>query len=108
MKYTKEQLTEMSDLEINLAVAEKLGYKARVVNDTFVEVKQINRTWDWLFFNPCEDWYDVMPIAEKYGIDINFIKPANNPLALRFEIASNNKNHRRAICEVFLMMDKDN
>lgn len=101
MKYTKEQLDEMSDYEIDIAVANKDKIPENALNS----IK--SRAWSYL-----GDWNNVMPIAEKYGIDVCFSGALGKisttycldlPVDNRCE--SDNKNPRRAICEVFLMME---
>jgi hypothetical protein len=124
MKYTKEQLDRMDDVQITLAVAKKLGLVGRIVR--LEKLERPSKEWRIVeyveitctdnqtrtVFKPCESWDDVMPIAEKYEmkLDINDIysevmvtEPCCDTYSVLAE--SHNSNPRRAICEVFLMMD---
>jgi hypothetical protein len=119
MIHTQEQLDLMTDHEVGLAVAKKSGINYR--EKSRVCPKGIKKSWleifieserYWEIFNPCEDWNDVMPIAEKYHLSVSF--DADGPFVYTVDnIAllnkdhkqANNPNPRRAICEVFLMME---
>jgi hypothetical protein len=104
MNYTQTQINEMSDFDINLAVAKKLGHETKVYankHSSFVEIKNEYNSWDC--FEPCTNWNDIMPIAEGYHIEMN---PAMGFAWHNLGgLVSENKNPRRAICEVFLMME---
>ena len=65
--YTEEQLDAMSDLDITIACANKLGYPVTDINSYGVIV--FNGV-DQVIFNPLESYNDCMPIADKYCIDI--------------------------------------
>lgn len=112
MTYTPEHLAEMSDHEINLAVAEKLSLEHFILHDEvrayhfFGEIKCHNA------FSPCSNWNNVMPIAERYAISVKFPSFYREiPEARKYihkkdcYLSCNNQNPKRAICEVFLMMD---
>lgn len=114
MNYTREQLVNMSDHEVNLAVAKKLdnGY----ADDGFNRVTKVGKTRGGNHytreFAPCERWNDAMPIAERYGIHVSFdVYPNTTDICASSDlfddnpVSSENKNPRRAICEVFLMME---
>ena len=130
MTYTKKQLSEMSDLEINMAVAEK-AYRTDGYDTEFPKVfsDESSAGWLWLskvspayhtcgigFFRPCENWNDVMPIAEDYGINLRWILGFDHKTVNGFEaeteewgsVSVGKENAKRAICEVFLMMDIEN
>lgn len=106
MIYTQEQLNEMSDNEINLAVANLLSHKnytneSTIRTNNFEEWMQLND----VIFNPCGNWNDVMPIAEKYGIEV---APRSKTAWAYDEDGVNQvvcKDAKRAICGVFLMME---
>jgi hypothetical protein len=97
MIYTQEQLNEMSDHEINIAVADKRGL-------------QLGSNWS---YQPTMRWDEVMPIAEKYGIDVtnSLSINATNDVADWLDeyyigvLSSSNKNPKRAVCEVFLQLE---
>ena len=106
--YTKEQLDRRSDHEVSLAVAKKLNldyqYYSDNANDGFVEV--LNEEYIWDCFNPYENWNDVMPIAIDNQISIEH--HSNTAwVARKGEIFSLGVNPKRAICEVFLMMEHE-
>jgi len=109
-QYTKEQLDAMSDHDITLATAKKLGLETKVYTNrhaSFVEVKNKYNSWDC--FEPCTNWNDVMLIAEKYGISLIY-RNVNKMIPMaKFDDSNfqSNKNPRRAICEVFLMMGSE-
>jgi len=116
MQYTKQQLDEMSDHDIDLAVSRKINaiYQGNGIKSSYFEITIHNglNSSD-LRFNPCESWGAVMPIAEKYemkldfnGIDCEVM--ATEPCCDTYRVLaqSSNKNPRRAICEVFLMMEE--
>jgi hypothetical protein len=105
MQYTKEQLGAMSDHDITLATAKKLGLETKVYTNrhaSFVDAKNKHNSWDC--FEPCNRWDDVMPIAIDNQISI---EPHYNDVWIvrKGEIFSLGVNPRRAICEVFLMME---
>jgi hypothetical protein len=122
MIYTEKQLSEMSDLEINMAVAEK-AYRTEGYDTEFPKVfsDESSVGWLWLskvspayhtcgigFFRPCENWNDIMPIAEKYKIGVQFNIENGTGMAMAYkQKGSVCKNPKRAICEVFLMIDID-
>lgn len=115
MKYTPEQLKEMSDHEINIAVAEKLNLNFQVSKTSGVPKECCIALKDGygiysVLFDPCSRWDDVMPIAENSDI---WVYSTGNPVAgfgnssHKRYYESFNKNPKRAICEVFLMLDLD-
>lgn len=61
----------MNDLEINIAVAEKLGAvnvrPTKEGTNVFWEVKH-----NFFVKNYCNQWSDAGPIIEKYKINLNF------------------------------------
>ena len=112
---SQEKLEVMSDYEINLAVAHKLNYKTMCVENANDDI-ELFVIYDkdhglhhagWIGFSPCEDWSDVMQILEKYKIGL---EPYFNEtwVARKKNINNRNLNPKRAICEVFLMMDITN
>jgi len=121
MAYTKERIKQMSDHQINFAVAEK-AYIVEAIEDTsFHVVKGTDHHWKWLdifgvhpawsscgipFFRPCSNWNDVMPITERFNF--NIVSPASKSVSVTWKghkLTHHNPNLKRAICEVFLMMD---
>ena len=63
----------MNDLEINKAVAEKLGYQYKIGSleyDTETGLFPIHQGVTCFEFNPVRDWENAGPIIEKYKIDI--------------------------------------
>lgn len=109
VQYTKEQLQGMSDIAINLAVGKKYRGEQMCVlykNKCAMMVDSIEA------FIPCNDWNDIMPIAERYEMKLNFngidcevwtISVCGDTSPITY--FSCNKNPQRVICEVFLMMD---
>lgn len=85
----------MSNHDINLAVGMKLD-----IGD--VELYGLaSGVWSYT-----DEWNHVMPIAEKNDFNMRFIDgfvEFDNDVDKA--ISSVNKNYKRAICEVFLMMD---
>lgn len=77
--YTKEQLDQMSDFDLNKAVAEKLGVYISKDEDDIqgVIVKQFNKIDKTKFIHVkadyLENYNDCMLIADKYGL---VLKPA--------------------------------
>jgi hypothetical protein len=119
MQYTKEQLDAMGYHDITLAVAKKLGLETKVYTNrhsSFVEIKNEYNSWDC--FEPCDRWDDVMPIAIENGIGLAqmangntrafcytaFIDKRGNRVGF---LNNDHPNPRRAICEVFLMIQKE-
>ena len=63
----------MNELEINKAVAEKLGYQFQIgsqEDDTETGVYLVHQGVVCLEFNPTRDAQDAWPIIEKYKIDL--------------------------------------
>ncbi|RUM91026.1 MAG: hypothetical protein DSZ27_07135 [Thiomicrospira sp.] len=127
MIYLQEQLSKMSDLEINMAVAKK-AYRTEGFDTEFPKVFSDKSSvgWLWLskvspayqtcgigFFRPCENWNDIMPIAKENKISLTWCDDGDAlvtdsiiDLECGFEcIEVKSNNPERAICEVFLMMD---
>jgi hypothetical protein len=111
MQYTRKQLDKMGCHDVNLAVAKKLGlgtevgrneYKSGAVIGEFVFVYL--KPNSKVRFEPCTNWNDVMPIAIDNQISI---EPYFNSVWMvrKSKTYSLNQNPRRAICEVFLMME---
>ena len=115
MKYTQEQIDKMSDHEINLAVAKKNFVRNELIKDHKTHVIVTTVGLGGSNFNPCKTWNDVMLIAEKYDIGVypgsNYayfskcLEMFRGECQESISVESTNKNLRRAICEVFLMMD---
>lgn len=79
MKYTKEQLEQMSDFEINKALAEKLMpnfhsfYKNSSKNDVCCYRKLDNgEIVSSAIVNYLSNWSDIMPLAMEH--DVTYIK----------------------------------
>ena len=112
------QLKNMSSDEINIAVAKKLNLEHQLNRDNLIEWVEVkNYLNNWIMFNPCEEWGDVMPIAIAQGIGIAQMANGNTRVyhytpfigknGNRSGFLNNdNPNTTRAICEVFLLMDK--
>lgn len=100
--YTKEQLSKMSDHEINLAVAEKinLNFYVRDYQDIEIVIQGKEEHLDYCIFDPCKNWNDVMPVAKKYKIDVY----TSSSGAFTEYLYIEHQNNRRAICEVILMV----
>lgn len=104
MKYTVNQIEEMSNYDVNVAVAKKYNPENSKVEgwlDGFLPK-----------FNPCSNWNDVMPIALKYGMVIELSQLSGTRVSYSINFDLNDKykeswdeNPCRAICEVFLMID---
>jgi hypothetical protein len=109
MQYTSDQLQTMTDDEVDIAVAKKHG----VEYETYRDLSNGGRAYS--FFQPCKNWNDVMVIAEKYDIVVyakdgcaifsKCLEEFRGECQEDIFIESENDNPRRAICEVFLMMD---
>ena len=101
MIYLNEQLSKMNNDEVEYAVGKKLGdvYKdsdGRLIRNYERYSKQ---------FNPTKSWNDVMPIAEKYKFNISLASYSVAVTWLGYKMVNHNRNIKRCICEVFLMMD---
>lgn len=70
--YSKEQLDQMSDLELNKAVAEKFWLDFYIHNES-VRLSSGTHLIDDSYFEPLKNYNDCMPIADKYGL---VVKPA--------------------------------
>jgi hypothetical protein len=113
MQYTKEQLDNMDDVQIDLAVSKKLGLIGGIVRIEQSKKEYIELTdkggQKRTVFAPCECWDDVMPIAISEWI--SFDTHGNGvgkytAYSYGSTFTAVNKNPRRAICEVFLMMER--
>jgi hypothetical protein len=113
MQYTKEQLDKMDDVQMDLATAKKLGLVGRIVRIEQSKKECIELTdkgsQKRTVFSPCSNWNDVMPIAVKHRMVVDTEWPDVRIMDYSGECTdiiyrSGNKNPRRAICEVFLMM----
>ncbi|MEJ6939429.1 phage protein NinX family protein [Proteus mirabilis] len=60
--------TELSELEINKRVAEKLGLAYEVTR--YGVVTRMSNKEQWREFNPCNNPTDAMPIINEYGISL--------------------------------------
>lgn len=106
MTYIPEQLEEMSDHDINVAVAEKQDLPFKLMsgrNGKWVEIEGR----EGFSYSPTSLWQHVMPIAEKHDISVRFIDGIvefDNETD-DYHSALINGNPKRAICEVFLQMN---
>lgn len=107
MVYTEEQLKDCINHGINLAVAKKLklDFEVRDYQGLEIVIPEKEDNLDECLFDPCNNWNDVMPIAEKYELQIDLRSNTCYHPVCDTAYISTNKNPRRAICEVFLMMD---
>lgn len=99
MKYTREQVEKISDMDINLAVGKIYrGRRAMMADSTEA-------------FIPCHNWDDAMQIAKANEMSIEFLGGETGDLSIvcyqgaHSPICVKSLNVRRAICEVFLMME---
>jgi hypothetical protein len=119
MQYTKQQLDNMDDVQLTLAVSKKLGLVGRIVRieNPELKLKEYVELTDKgsqkrTVFSPCTNWNDAMPIAVKHRMVVDTEWPDVRLMDYSGECTdiiyrSRNNNPRRAICEVFLMMEKE-
>lgn len=72
MKYTKEQLQGMSDLEVNRALAMVMDKYAGVVGEWMPNGVKVNDD-SGFFYSECDycnNWNDVMPLAVEHRISL--------------------------------------
>ena len=123
---TLEQLSELSDYEINCAVAEKLGHviynkitRAHFndhSNDLLISPRGVEQVW----VDYCGTPNDYMPIAIEHGIDIKFDSVDSNEFDTGCDWVSCSylnskcdmafyprKKTGRAVCIAFLLMELD-
>ena len=68
MNYTREQLENMSDFELNTAIAKFLGFAPHDYNfDGLVTMHKGYKTTTFDF----RDWSDIMPLAVEHKLIIN-------------------------------------
>lgn len=113
---TEKQLSEMSDFQVDRDTAIKAFGKdnvkvvqARHEPDVLV-LKPGMEHVGFVGFDPTSNWADVMPIAEKYGMVVELSTLSGTKVSHGVEeigryIENWNENPKRAICEVFLMME---
>lgn len=74
MKYTKEQLQEMSDLDINKALAVLSGWRLdNGQNNELSSALVVRKHCDGITrtaVDYCNNWNDVMPLALVHNLDI--------------------------------------
>ncbi|MFL6615982.1 MAG: phage protein NinX family protein [Pantoea agglomerans] len=113
--------SEMTDFEINCAVAASLGRelfynspgepgkrrKSFVINDRCRDVYESD-AWSSDVFAPCKSWADAGPIIERYRITIMPASQGENWMAQAFEYALADVSTRplRSAMIVFLMMQE--
>lgn len=120
MKYTKEQLDNMTDAEINAKVSQSwLPCDYYISEDGVIYLTNVNtylgahgepeeRTEVYGRFSPCSSWNDVMPILTAYKLIMDWVGDEcfiSSCVMPPHPVCSYNENPRRAICEVFLMMN---
>ena len=121
MNYTKKEIKKMTDLEINLAVAKKFfdspynqdiiitkGFLSGIMKmfkevrpKVMVEYIGGGICTNYFNFDPCNSWKDIGMFIEESGVNINF----DERLAYNGKIKSTNPNIKRAICEVYLLVE---
>lgn len=129
MKHTNSKLNEMTDYQINYAVALKLGLKIFDGAVTRIDGEQSVRLAPHRNFNPCNNWSDVMPIIKANKIGINnityvdrvgglgeaqqdpssagvYVEVVEGGGCRSYWLESENDNLLRAAMEVFLMLDE--
>ncbi|EPW3172623.1 phage protein NinX family protein [Providencia stuartii] len=96
--------TELSELEINKRVAEKLGLAYEVTR--YGVVTRMSNKEQWREFNPCNNPADAMPIIIENKIGLSPMYHSNKWTAdcLDYDFISVNKNPLRAAMELFLLM----
>jgi len=124
MKPTLEQINELSDYEINCAVAEKLGHviynkiTRTHFNDHSNELLISPRGVEQVWVDYCGTPNDYMPIAIKHGIDIIFSSDGYDVQACGYsdkDFSSSDcwsstmpkAQTGRAVCIAFLLMELD-
>ncbi|MBT0725436.1 DUF2591 family protein [Rosenbergiella sp. S61] len=99
---------EMTDFEINKAVADKLGYAGRTSRHPQLEdVVLISSSHGGIIIDYCNSWADAGQIAHQYKINLYFSNNENmaeHRQTGKEIITCTDYNPCRAICIVFLMM----
>jgi hypothetical protein len=72
MKYTKEQLEGMSDLEVTEVIAKKLGMEIITQSDDSVVCGYAGLRSTVAGRNYCTNWNDIMPLAVEH--DVAYLK----------------------------------
>ena len=117
MKYTQEQLDGMSELEKNVAVAEKLGLKCRAICESIsnaVEIDEHGTTFRPI--NYCNIPNHIMPIVFEYEVSL-FSPDCPDDKWMAFsgagshcqeeDVKATSTNPLIAIVDCFLMMDEE-
>ena len=68
MKYTKEQLYGMSDLEVTEVIAKKLGMEIITQSDDSVVCGHAGLRSTVAGRNYCTNWNDIMPLAVEHNV----------------------------------------
>jgi len=120
--YAQEQLDAMKNYEINLAVAEKLGYYTGVASGKCsISIHPFRESGSTArFFNPYEVPNDYMPIVIEHHISIDFDVNRNVCAVFTINYSDDYKTSDfvasrdlpkdqigRAVCECFLMMETE-
>ena len=109
--YTQEQLSEMSDFEVNKAVALKLGDGPLNIppsNNENAVMIITDATCPPLVYDYCNSWADAGPLIEKYGICLTkTTRTGEEWFAFLWSsnVEARSESPTRAICECFLMME---
>ncbi|HGM9927002.1 phage protein NinX family protein [Proteus mirabilis] len=103
--------TELSDFEINKKVAEELYYKFEAVGDLVIVTKKYVGCFlpSPVFFDPCNNPVDAMPIIIENKIEMNFVNnvicwSATHRYTIKGELEACGHRYYRIAMEVFLMM----
>jgi hypothetical protein len=111
MKYTKEQLEVMSDLEVTEVIAKKLGMEIITQSDDSVVCGYDGLRSTVAGRNYCTNWNDIMPLAVEHEISLMKYNNQNGWMAIRsappVAIYSINQSPQRAIaCCLILVLQE--
>lgn len=123
MNYTREQLEQMSDFEINKALANKIGWEVADICDksslgmttnfhqrypnTIWALKRAGDAWEQICFTGSDGWNDIMPLAVEY--DVTYIKHYKTAYSKlngdRYDKMFTSESPQRAMACCLLMME---
>lgn len=102
----REMMTKLTDFELNMAIAEKLGliiHASDILTDgVWVHVGNPRSEQLKDYYN---NWNDLMPLADKYMPELEFFKDSDGMLtcrATKFDIYCVGDSHQRALAECLL------
>lgn len=107
MIYERSQAQRMTNHEIAIAVAKKLGYRFRTTETNVYLAKLHSKDVISVegVFKPYERWDDCMPIAVKYNMSLHEETAQIFDEQYNLILSCNSVSVQRAICELFLMME---